>query len=91
MNWNIILIFSTQCITSKLQCSSREIGKCIPYQITPYMHHWDFDLLAFLMVMPVELECGVELLVFLLLLWRRVIIVLQPLDFVDVAHCSHGI
>ena len=56
------------------------------------MQHREFDLLAFLMVMPVELECGVELLVFLLLLLGGGgYCCASTLDFVDIAHCSHGV
>ena len=90
-NWNIILIISSQWITSKLQCASGERGRRVPYQITPCLKHREFDLLVLLMVTPVELKCGVELLVFLFLLWGVVIVVLQPLDSVGVANCSHGV
>ena len=56
------------------------------------MQHREFDLLALLMVMLVELEWGVKLLGFLLLLlWGGGIIVLQPLDSVVISHCSRGV
>ena len=90
-NRNIIQNFSSQQITSKPQCSSHERGSRVPYQIMPCMQHWEFDLLALLVVTPVELEWGVKLLSFLLLLCGVVIVVLQPLDSVVVAHCSHGV
>ena len=90
-NRNIILIFSSHQITSKLRCSAHERGIRVPYQIMPCMQHWEFDLLVLLMVMPVELEWSVELLGFLLLLLGVVIVVLQPLDSVVVAHYSRGV
>ena len=52
----------------------------------------EFCLAALLMVAPLAQEWGVELLGFLLLLCGgRVIVVLQPLGSVVVAHCSRGV